>query len=486
MTEFDYRSVDRYLETLQPGAAPKRRGAPAPVYLIFGEELLRNQALQKLLEALLPSRWNYEPVDGSEGDVRDAVEKVNTFSLLPGRKVVALHEPRLFDSGADIQPLIEKARKAFKEQKPAQASAGLLGVLARLQLTLEDTAEANWKSALPADGEDTAWLDEVAEYSRRKYKSVPEAPDAEAILCNAIEKGFPAGNSLIITSDAVDRRRKLYKIVRERGVIIDCSVPRGERKAEKQAQQAVVRETLERTLASCNKQLGPGAFELLYGMTGFDLHTVVNNLEKLIDYVGERSLITCEDIETALKRTRKDPVFALTNAVAERRLDEALFYTESLLSDGDHPLQPEQILVAIVNQVRKLLRIKDFLAGPHGGLWVPGCPYGRFKETVLPAAEELDRSLAQHLQDLGQAAHTAAGGKAARRTKTDLFIVKNPKNPYPVYQQFLAADRFTLDALLEAFEHLTAADRRIKSAAEDKKKVLEEVLMRICLERQPV
>jgi len=451
------------------------------VYLIFGEELLRNQALQKLLDALLPSSWNYEPVDGAESDVHEAIEKVKTYSLLSGRKAVAYHDARLFDSGVDVGQLIEKARKAHHEQKTDQAVASLLRVLALLQIPLEDTLEPNWKSKLPGDIQNTAWLDEVAALTRRRHNSVPQTADAQSRLCKAIENGLPAGNVLIITSDGVDRRKRLYKTIAERGLIVDCSVPRGERKVEKQAQEAVVRQTLERALASSGKQLEPGAFEALYAMTGFDLRVAVNNLEKLIDYVGERALITRSDIETALKRTRKDPVFALPNAVAKRSLEEALFYTASLLSDGDSPLQPEQILVAIVNQIRKLLRIKDFLASPHGGLWHPGCPYGLFKETVLPAVVEFDRSLAEQLQQWDAADGSSAGGNAVRRRKTDLSIVKNPKNPYPVYQQFLASDRFSSDALIEAFDHLAAADRRIKSAAEDKKKVLEDLLMRICL-----
>lgn len=479
MAEIDYKSFDEYLEQLKAGTAGQR-DAPAPVYLIFGEALLRERVFQRLLEALLPSSWNYEPLDGSESDVHEAIEKINTFSLLSGCKVVALHEVRLFDTGADIQRLIEQARKAYRNQKLPQASATLLRILALVQLKPEDTRESGWQSKLPVDADDHAWLDEVAARSRRR-KSLSETADAETALGNAIEKGFPADNRLILTSETVDRRRKLYKIIRDRGLIIDCSVPRGERKVEKQAQQAVVRDTLQRTLTAAGKQLEAGAFEILYDMTGFDLHTVVNNLEKLIAYVGRRTEITRSDIETVLKRTRKDPVFALSNAVAERNLGNALFYTESLLSDAENPLQPEQVLVTILNQIRKLLRIKDFLAGPHGNLWRPGCPYGHFKAAVLPAAEEFDRSLSRQLQGWDEDGETVPGKKAARRIKTDLPIVKNPKNPYPVYQQFLASDRYGFDGLTAAFEHLAEADRRIKSAGEDKRKVLEDVLMRICL-----
>jgi len=43
-------------------------------------------------------------------------------------------------------------------------------------------------------------------------------------LEKAIEHGFPKGHHLIITTDLIDRRRSLYKIISEKGVVIDCAV----------------------------------------------------------------------------------------------------------------------------------------------------------------------------------------------------------------------------------------------------------------------
>ena len=44
-------------------------------------------------------------------------------------------------------------------------------------------------------------------------------------------------------------------------------------------------------------------------MTGFDLRTFINNLEKLIAYTGERKNITKDDVKSVLERTRIDPIY---------------------------------------------------------------------------------------------------------------------------------------------------------------------------------
>ena len=183
-------------------------------------------------------------------------------------------------------------------------------------------------------------------------------------------------------------------------------------------------------------------------------------------------------------------MFALTNAICDRDTTAAIFYLNSLLADSESPMRPEQIIVAVLNQIRKLLLIKEFVGGPSGRVWSPGCSFGHFKSVVLPALVETDRSLQEQLQQWRQILVDDAGvrtGEKAKPRKTkikkpssDLFLVKNPNNPYPIYQLFVKSERFSMDELLQAFEHLAVADHRIKSGTENKKTTLETAVVRIC------
>ena len=229
-------------------------------------------------------------------------------------------------------------------------------------------------------------------------------------------------------------------------------------------------------------------------MTGFDLRTFSSNLEKLIDYVGERENITVEDVAAILKRTKKDPIFDLTNAVADTDIQGALFFLGSLLAAEFHPLQ---ILAALTNQIRKLLLVKDFVQSSHGAGWHAGCPYNQFRDSVMPAIVDYDKELLQQIEDWDQMVSAdldlkdldskeleSKGGKSVKKSKkkamTDLLITKNPKNAYPVYQVLRKSERFSKTNLCEALEALSETDLLLKSSRQDPKLILEKLIMRIC------
>ncbi|MFZ0613755.1 MAG: hypothetical protein WAM73_16070, partial [Desulfobacterales bacterium] len=171
-------------------------------------------------------------------------------------------------------------------------------------------------------------------------------------------------------------------------------------------------------------------------------------------------------------------------------LEEALFFMGTLMAEGLDAMRPEQILVALLNQVRKLLRVKEFTGGPYGSAWFAGCPYHHFTASVLPVVQQFDAELVDHIERwhdvFAEADREETSSSPRKRVKkkkppaTDLLIVRNPNNPYPVYQLFLAAENYTRQELLQAFEHLAGADLRIKSGGDNKRLILEEAIFNIC------
>jgi DNA polymerase-3 subunit delta len=503
MVELNYKTIDAYLKGLKKDRNRKdapHGSRPARVYLIYGEEVLCKAAFKKLLDTLVPAdryRFNYEPVDDASGGVYEAIEKLNTFSLLSGPKVVGLLQPRLFDSGPDAGRLLRSAGQAHAAGNMSRAAADLLRFMALSNLTFEDLSGANRQQGLRAAAElldDDGWLDDILAFCQANGHVVPPPADSESALCRALEKGFPTGNHLLITVDTVDKRKKLFKMVRELGVVVDCSVPTGDRKADKKIQEAVLLETMNTVLAESGKSIDRDAFTALQEMTGFNIRAFTVNVEKLVNFVGDRPQITRSDIVAALQRTKKDPVYALTGSVAARNLEDALFYLSTLMSEGLDAMRPEQILVAILNQIRKLLRVKEFTAGSHGSVWFSGCPFNQFTAAVMPVVQQFDAGLVERKQqwqdqlsgaDLDQdLSPHKKGGKKKKQPATDLSIVKNPNNPYPVYQLFLSAENYTKQELLQAFEHLSRADLRIKTSGDNRRLILEEVILGICKRAQ--
>ena len=480
MPVITYKDLNKYI-------ADRGTDPFLPVYLIYGEELLTQGAFDELVNALIPASKrsiNYEPLDGTQANVHEVVERVTTFSLLPGTKVIALRDSRIFYAGQDKDLLLESARKAFEEDKIKKASGHLLSIMGFLNLSFDDVDLSNRPKSLGsgyAPGDDDPWLDETISFCRENNLSVPVARDDSQILQLAIEKGFPKDNHLIITTELVDKRRSLYKTLSSKGMVIDCSVPKGARRADRIAQEAVLAERKNAILGAAQKTMDKATYQALYEMTGFDLRTFSNNLEKLVSYTGDRKEILSEE------RTKIDPIYEFTNALTDRNPVQALFFLDSILSSDLHPLQ---VFTAMINQIRKLLLVKDFVESPYGSDWQAACPYDYFQKRVIPAVVEYDRKLQDQLGRwqtmLAEEADSEKSGIRAKKTKkkkklaTDLLIAKNPKNPYPIFQLFKKSERFSKEELLEAVDSLNQGDKRLKSSGQNPKLVLESVILGIC------
>jgi len=490
MPEIHYKEFKKYLIGLEEN----RKTEPvAPVYLIYGEELLWNTALEALLDVLIPGKdrgLNYDPIDGTHENIKLAMERVNTYSLLSGTKVVAIIDSKIFYSKQDESSLLDKAKASFDAENMKTAAKYLLSLLGLLNLTFEDVSPENRPKTLKLDPEkykDAEWFDKILGYCTDEKLSIPSDGDNAALLQKAVEHGSPKGNHLIITTDMVDKRRKLYKIILEKGVIIDCSVPKGARRADRQAQEAVLIKQMETLLHGSGKTMDRRTFQAMYELTGFDLRIFSENLNILISYVGDRKKITQDDVKNVLKRSKKDPIYEFTNAVSDRNVENSLFFLDSLLSDNLHPLQ---ILAAVTNQIRKLLIIRGFIESPHGKSWHSGIQYGQFRNSIMPAVQEYDRDILNQLQEwdelLSKNGETKPSGSEKVRKKkkkppaTDLVIAKNSQSSYPVYQMLLKSEKFTTHELMAAFEKLSEADLRLKTTRQNPKLVLEHAILSIC------
>ncbi|MBI9086353.1 MAG: hypothetical protein JEZ11_22320 [Desulfobacterales bacterium] len=483
MPEVNHKSLEKYLR--QAG----RKNLPAAI-LIYGEEMVCKQALDAVLDEVLPGRIrssDCETMDGGLADMGDVLERVNTYSLLGDGKTVILSDSRIFHAQGDAGKLLEKARAAFDRDEMKKAAGILLSLLAIHHFTLEDLNTERGRKKLTIGGTDgdeadRAWFSQVADYCRNQNLSVPAGGTDADRLAQSVEKGFASGNFLVITSDVADKRRKLYGILSEKGLVVDCSVPRGDRRSDREAQSVLLREQAQRLLSGSGKTLLPGVFEAVVALTGFDLRTFTGNLEKLVAYVGERMDITAADVAAVLRRTRQDPIYELTNAVTDRQAVQALFYLDSLLADNFHPLQ---ILAALVNQVRKLMVAKGFMESPEGRVWQSDMPYARFAAQVMPVVAACDADLLERVGEweslLTQGDEAKGRGKKkAAKAKTDLVIARNPKSPYPVYQTLKKCERFSRQGLMDAMDALNRIDRLLKTSGQDPRIALETAILAIC------
>lgn len=482
MTELVHKQFEPYLA--------KQAGTSRHcVYLIHGQEMLVEQSADRLVSHLLGSADRdicFQVMEGLAENIPDLIEELNTFALLAGPKIVLFKDAKIFEARAGQQRLIEQIAGHHESGSPEKAAKGLLQLCGRLDIDLENVhrpgqASPGLKSLVEAVGSDV--LLQMANHCLDQGWQPIANQDVVAKLLLAIENGFPDSHHLIVAVNAkVPKNLKAYKAIAKLGLVVDCHVPTGERRADKAAQDVVLKQALQQQLEASGKKLAPGLFESLCRLTGFDLRTFTQNVGKLIDYSGERSEISAEDIHHVLRRTKSDPVFELTNALAERNTLQSLFFLNTLLRAKWHPLQ---ILAAMANQVRKLLIAKDFAAGVGRQVWSAGMGYQQFQQSVMPLIQGYDentRAMADKWQPEDQ--KESKGKRGAKKASLDVVLAPNPKSAYPVYQTLLKSERYTKDELVAAMVLISQSDVRLKSTGQDPAVVIKKTITEICNNRR--
>jgi DNA polymerase-3 subunit delta len=429
---------------------------------LYGDEFVYKSAFRSLLDAIIPpdhQDLNYEAVDGASESIYGVIQRLNTFPMIPSAKVIAVHETRVFYSSVVISDFLQRSQDAFEVENLKESAHYFLHMLSMAGMSIDDAQERNWKGIsnkdlkeyLEVKGEEKeggGWLDQIISYCIDQRLTVPVFQDDAQVLNEAIQTGYPETNHLVLTADIVDKRRKLFKTIKKVGVAVDCSVPKGDRKADKQKQEQALRGHMKKVLEEAGKTMAPGGFEVLYEKIGANIRSFSTELDKVVTFVGEREEISASDVETISERTKEDPIYEMSNAVAERDTPKALFFLNSLLQNNVYPLQ---VLAVVANQIRKLILAKDFIHSKSGSAWRKDMNYPRFQKALLPKLEEREPDL-----------------------------LTSNVHPYAVYMMFKQSSNYTMAELTGALELLLDADIRLKSSGQNAKVVLENATLRIC------
>jgi DNA polymerase-3 subunit delta len=471
-----YHALPEHLSRARPADWPS-------VTLICGEEMLCKKAFDGVLDVLMPESdraLGVETFDGGEDSIGSVLTSMNTYALLSTDKVVVLRDARLFYSAKAQQGLREKMVQAAQSGAMKKASRAFCNLMALAGLAFDDLTTPAMRNKVVADidGEPPPWFPQLLDYCREKGLRIPEKSDEADLLNASMQKGFPDRHRLVVTTDFVDRRKALYKAIDETGLVVDCTVPKGETRADRMARDAVTKAAIDAALSQAGKRMTNDARQRLMQWTGFDLRTLSGNLAKLISFAGDRKTISDDDVTAVLQRTRKDPIFEFTNAVADRDLSAILVLMNSLLNDGMHPLQ---MLAAVANQLRRLLVAKDFIVRDRGRSWSDRMGFPQFKSGPFKAVSDDDGSFAALVDEWDSILNPPGAGKKKKKTaSSDLVLARNPKSPFPVFQTLKKAERFSRDALISAMIDLSEIDLRMKSTGQDPQMLLETFLVKLC------
>lgn len=202
---------------------------------------------------------------------------------------------------------------------------------------------------------------------------------------------------ILVAGEAVDTRKKLYKVIESVGEVRKFS-------AVKSGDMA---KHLTDILQQKNVTMRYDARQLLLERVGNDLRSLYNEVEKLLIAAQGQAEITKELVEALVARPLAENIFALMDAVSERQSDRGLALLADILAGGEPPVL---VLNMLARQIRLLLQTKLLLDIGHpvsevaGILKIPpfvaqkaASQCRRFTEQeliqALSAALETDRSI---------------------------------------------------------------------------------------------
>ena len=438
-----------------------KKGVIAPCYLLYGEEeYLINEALNKILDILVPESdrdFSLFYLDGENTDMDNLIEHILTPSLLGSRKVIVVKNTTIFHSRENLTKLVQKIRGSIDEN-PAKAAKHFMTFLNIAGFALDDLRDSGWKKITDEEwsrivkgdaGEDREkWLPRILEIYSSSGLTGASGADQTDRLEEIFKKGLPGGNCLIFTAEAVDKRKKLYKIISDLGVVHYFSEVKKE-----YARKEILQKEAQKLLDSCGKKMSPDAWNALGGKTGFDFRRSMSELEKLISFVGERSIVEKDDVEEVVGRTREDEIFALTNALGEKNQLAALEALKNLLNQGTHHLI---ILSMIVREIRLLLQARILVDSGKLPKLKNNMEYGWFQNNIQPAMTGFADTMAMPKD----------------------FLIH--KHPFVVFNALRNCGRFSYPRLINFLDELLELDRSFKSSASSPQLLLEMFLIRAC------
>lgn len=157
---------------------------------------------------------------------------------------------------------------------------------------------------------------------------------------------IPDTTCIVFVEDAVDKRNRLFKKVKELGHA-------AEMKRQDSAQLARWAGTI---LAQNGRKITNATMNLFLERTGDDMENIRMELEKLISYTMGADVVTSEDVEAVTTVQVTNKIFDMVNAIVTRKTRLAMDLYEDLLTLKEPPMR---ILFLIARQFNQLLLVKE-------------------------------------------------------------------------------------------------------------------------------
>ncbi len=286
------------------------------------------------------------------------------------------------------------------------------------------------------------------------FQSKPNVYDEKKFISWLEQSVKHPGNipaALICTAQKIDKRLGLVKRIKKHGVILTFETPPGYVRGDTAKDPYYF--YIQRLLKSTGKNISAEAWMQLRQRVPNTLWAIVNAVEILIAYTGEKKGIDKTDVETLIAPGADLPVFAVTEALGNKDVEKLRESLAGLLNSGTSPLIINKLLSS---RIRVLLLSKAILASGKVPSGIPQMEFWRFRNNVIPLIKELFKN------------------------DPELDALLGQLHPYVLYKGLQQAATFSERKLNQCAIELAGIDMALKSSVKSPLIMLELALIPLC------
>lgn len=435
------------LRTVQDIPKRIKSGDVAAVYALWGEETyLLERLLDDVVAALTADAgamrdFNLDTLDGTAASAAEVITLAETMPMGAPRRVVVVKNPSFLTTTGEPTAVqrLKQSHDAYEAGNHDRALGLLFRALDIAPGALDGPEAGEALKKLRADAVDSipelvTYLDDAP--GTFIEVSLPEGTgggtDKERFV-GWVKDGPPESVSVVLCVHGALPRRVITAL--GAGVVLaDVDTLKARSASGKDPVDAFV----AKQMRSAKRSLDDNAIQELRARTGDDLQAVVDEIEKLLAYVGDRERINVDDVRAAVSDGSGFTVFDLTDAIAEGNSPRALMSLHSVLAHGEPPLKIHALLVRQTRMMTQAVLLQE-----QGALapFKRNMTYRAFMNTVHGKWED--------------------GAPELLPNAATLNLLK--QKPYAMYKALLQASRFTAPKLMAAYRQLLAAEEAMKS-----------------------
>jgi DNA polymerase-3 subunit delta len=176
------------------------------------------------------------------------------------------------------------------------------------------------------------------------------AKQSESQLLADCIRGFP-DSTILVLIDVIEPKKNSL----QNNPLFQAIAGEAEIRSFPVMQGSQLSQWIESRVNQSGGSISHQATNVLIGVIGGDLHTMSNEIDKLVAFTGGR-LIEEKDIRAVVSASQEADIFAMVDAIMDRKAGAAEQILQKLLQNGR---VPQEILALLARQVQMLVQIKD-------------------------------------------------------------------------------------------------------------------------------